>query len=613
MNHQKSNEKPNSKQVEKEKKSNIKPQTTNKVNIEVNENEENSSLKPKVSQSTTNFHPKNNDYSVLSPTKVKQISKSPETKGTKPEEKKAPKELLRLTKKLAKEHKQPEIEKIQSFYKTKSLHHHIKQLRKKTNIIQRAMRNYLIKKYNLSSNYYYNELYFQFQDNLYANNLLENLRHIFPLYYQNLELNDNKLLEEQLASSPMKENNKLGTKSFTNLQKQEIAPKNQKVIDKYYGESYEMGSPNKKLINQISKSKLVVKNSSTSLLSPTFNKSQESLLPKVANSSVNVNSFLNLNPNNVINPIVNPIHNPYDEPRISMFEKILEFDLIINTDEVYDTTWGHSYEKHFAGNIMNNTPLQQIELGISHTISLNDKGKAYSFGWNNYGQCGVPLNSTIISKNEYDEEKTNKGELKLLNKIEGMKNVYLDDNLAIKQATCGEDHSLLLDTEGGVWGFGLNLNGQLGIGHMEPVNKPTKVVDLEKFNITKIVSGEDINFAVSEQGDCFMWPWCIGGNTLQPFPLMIPTFGKERIENISCGSHFAMFVGKSGLIFSMGKTNNFGQLGHGDTEPKLKPTKIDYFAENQERIVQVSCGYKHTVAKSITGQVFTWGLVNINI
>jgi len=37
-----------------------------------------------------------------------------------------------------------------------------------------------------------------------------------------------------------------------------------------------------------------------------------------------------------------------------------------------------------------NTPLQMMALGETHTLCANIKGKVFSFGWNNYGQCGVP-------------------------------------------------------------------------------------------------------------------------------------------------------------------------------------------------------------------------------
>jgi alpha-tubulin suppressor-like RCC1 family protein len=37
-----------------------------------------------------------------------------------------------------------------------------------------------------------------------------------------------------------------------------------------------------------------------------------------------------------------------------------------------------------------------IAVGDCHTVAVNNKGKVFTFGWNNFGQCGVPTNSKKI-------------------------------------------------------------------------------------------------------------------------------------------------------------------------------------------------------------------------
>ena len=41
-----------------------------------------------------------------------------------------------------------------------------------------------------------------------------------------------------------------------------------------------------------------------------------------------------------------------------------------------------------------------------------------------------------------------------------------------------------------------------------------------------------------------------------------------------CGYNFSIFVSNSGLVYSFGKDNSEGQLGHGDTEERELPTLI---------------------------------------
>ena len=57
----------------------------------------------------------------------------------------------------------------------------------------------------------------------------------------------------------------------------------------------------------------------------------------------------------------------------------------------------------------------------------------------------------------------------------------------------------------------------------------------------------------------------------------------------------------------MGKSNKYGELGLGDFNPHLHPTLITYFIKSNERINQISCGFKHTIVKTTTGKVYTWG------
>jgi hypothetical protein len=49
----------------------------------------------------------------------------------------------------------------------------------------------------------------------------------------------------------------------------------------------------------------------------------------------------------------------------------------------------------------------------------------------------------------------------------------------------------------------------------------------------------------------------------------------------------------------------FGQLGVGDLEDRNSPTPVTTLAGNQ--VVLLACGWRHTLAVTATGQVFTWG------
>lgn len=57
----------------------------------------------------------------------------------------------------------------------------------------------------------------------------------------------------------------------------------------------------------------------------------------------------------------------------------------------------------------------------------------------------------------------------------------------------------------------------------------------------------------------------------------------------------------------MGKDNQDGQLGLGHVYPNDIPEIVQCFKEAGERIDSIECGFRHSIAKSTLGKVYTWG------
>ena len=206
-----------------------------------------------------------------------------------------------------------------------------------------------------------------------------------------------------------------------------------------------------------------------------------------------------------------------------------------------------------------------------------------------------------------DDTSYNPNKIKILNKIEGIKHPQLNECISANYISCGEDYSFIVDSKGEVYTFGLNRNGQLGLGNQHNVNKPEKVKTLEGYNITQIKSSGDVNFAITNNGQLFMWPWKDVEANINFYPLVIP-LNNIKICQISCGHNFTILLTDIGMLYSFGMSNKYGQLGHGDYENRYKPTILEFFKINSERITQISCGYKHVLAKSLFGRTYSWGL-----
>ena len=82
-----------------------------------------------------------------------------------------------------------------------------------------------------------------------------------------------------------------------------------------------------------------------------------------------------------------------------------------------------------------------------------------------------------------------------------------------------------------------------------------------------------------------------------------------KFSQIECGKDFCLLLTTSGVLYSFG-SNQFGQLGHGDTEPRTYPTVVKFFLDKKKKVEQISCGFKHSACKS-NNKIYTWGC-NVN-
>lgn len=66
------------------------------------------------------------------------------------------------------------------------------------------------------------------------------------------------------------------------------------------------------------------------------------------------------------------------------------------------------------------------------------------------------------------------------------------------QIVCGQDHTLLLSSSGSVYACGLGADGQLGAGHYNSIDTPTKVTgDIEGERIVSLSSAADCVLAIN--------------------------------------------------------------------------------------------------------------------
>ncbi|XP_024936810.1 uncharacterized protein LOC107263725 isoform X2 [Cephus cinctus] len=174
--------------------------------------------------------------------------------------------------------------------------------------------------------------------------------------------------------------------------------------------------------------------------------------------------------------------------------------------------------------------------------------------------------------------------------------------------SCGKCHSLAV-TNNGVYVWGANKFGQLGLGKIVQCPSPELVSSLAQEVIVDAVAGQYHSVALTMDGRLFTWGWGVHGqlghgNTEEKnVPTLVTSLLGIVIRHISAGHAHTMTLSADGHIYIFG-SNVFGQLGNGTNNKSSLPVKVSLIPE---KIMLISTGYFHNLAVSHTNKLYTWG------
>ncbi|HZK44387.1 MAG TPA: hypothetical protein VFC73_08940, partial [Syntrophomonadaceae bacterium] len=143
--------------------------------------------------------------------------------------------------------------------------------------------------------------------------------------------------------------------------------------------------------------------------------------------------------------------------------------------------------------------------------------------------------------------------------------VLAEDSTVIAIAT-GGSHSLALKSDGTVWAWGNNSDGQLGDGSTTSRYYPVQVRD--------------------GAGEGFL----------------------QDVVALAAGSNHSLALKKDGTVWAWGN-NDSGQLGDGGYEASTLPIQVSNADSSDylENIRAISAGYHNSFAIDKTGQAWAWG------
>ncbi|MBI2472804.1 MAG: IPT/TIG domain-containing protein [Planctomycetes bacterium] len=243
-----------------------------------------------------------------------------------------------------------------------------------------------------------------------------------------------------------------------------------------------------------------------------------------------------------------------------------------------------------------------IVAGLYHSLALKSDGTVWAWGWNNYGQLGdggtnwsssTPIQVSGISgviaiSGRRDHSLALKsdgtvwvwgwnedGQLGDGTTTNRSTPVQVSSISSIAAIAGGDSHSLALKSDGTVWAWGNNSNGILGDGTTTNRNTPVQVSGLS--GVTAITSGGGNNLALKSDGTVCAWGLNGGGQlgdgttTNRSTPVQVNDL--NRVTAIACGGH-SLALKADGTLWAWGY-NDYGQLGDGTTTNRTTPIQID--------------------------------------
>ena len=175
----------------------------------------------------------------------------------------------------------------------------------------------------------------------------------------------------------------------------------------------------------------------------------------------------------------------------------------------------------------------------------------------------------------------------------------------ITSIRCAE-HVVCLDIEGNVFTIGENSFGELGSGLELRYSHELQKVNLPP--IKQIACGNYFTVCISDEGELYSFGrnyyGQLGhGNTDDiDCPKRIESL--KDVEFVECGAGFVICKTSNNEIYSWG-SNEYGQLGIGNTSSEqLLPVKCTDWRED---IVDIKCGYYHTLVLTATQEVYYCG------
>ena len=225
--------------------------------------------------------------------------------------------------------------------------------------------------------------------------------------------------------------------------------------------------------------------------------------------------------------------------------------------------------------------VQSIAVGSQFSVALLGNGELMTWGRNNFGQLGLGTATATYSSPT------------AVTAISG-----------VAEIVAGTGHVVARLSNGDVYTWGRNDNGQLGQGDTVARNTPTQIVSLS--NVSQVACGDGYSMALTTGGLVYVWgdnnyaQLGDGGTTDNPSPMVVS--GIANVTQIAAGQRFALALNTSNQILGWG-VNQYDQIDSGQSSLVFAPFLIDTITG----ISSMVAGTDHALLLMSDETVMSWG------
>ena len=336
------------------------------------------------------------------------------------------------------------------------------------------------------------------------------------------------------------------------------------------------------------------------------------LIKNIPNLSYN-NKFKDTLLTSIVNNQANDYEQKYYDNKLYFLSKIIDIDLLSDisyNEEIDETFWVKEYKKIYEYNLNNKTPIQQIYLSDTHTLLINNKGNLFFFGFNDKGQCGQNIENNISTENENKNKNLNY-------------NYYSNIYGNVKEAILGDGYTLILNDKGKTYTFGdyfqfnIQNNSANNVISNSIINNNKNLINIKSINgkgniNIYLTKNNDLYFNLTSNKKFLINNSSANNNNntnfySQNIPIQIFIDKRIKIASISCGYNFYILLSKQGKVYG-GGSNDHGELCSKDNiNPRFTPEEIFEVSRLKEKVIQVSCGFKHAIILTSNNNVYGWG------